>query len=110
MQMNRTTTALCATIGIGAILSGAAGLLVAHAQQTGKPLAVLGGAINAVQADETTTPTFSHSTQITHPFLPLADFQSDVYEGKEAGKDAGPRDEKESLEGLVDEINEKKNS
>ena len=86
MQMNRTTTALCATIGMGAILSGAAGLLVAHAQQTGKPLALLGGAINAVQADETTTPTFSHSTQITHPFLPLADFQSDVYEGKEAGK------------------------
>ncbi len=42
--------------------------------------------VRSLSAQEKSVSVFSHPAQITHPYLPLAQFQSDVFEGKEGGK------------------------
>ncbi len=65
MQTKQWTTALCAMMGLTAIFIGATRLRASK---------------------ENATPAFSHPTRITHPYLPLAAFQSDTFEGREGGK------------------------
>ena len=65
MRTRRITTAICLTLGVAAVLVGERELLMAQ---------------------QKSAPAFSHPTQITHPYLPLASFQKAVFEGKEGGK------------------------
>ena len=47
---------------------------------------VLAGGTGIAGSQEKPAPTFSHPTEITHPYFPLVSFLSDKFEGKEGGK------------------------